>query len=164
MNIKAWIQSSNEKTDDFVLENGKLLPIEDKVKGREFMNIMFNIKEKGRIITKKPFLEIVQSKKEKNLFLVDMSAENKDVYDRRVAVMLLIDGYEGAEKSDFVKLINETFESTVPQTEISEETKEEIMLTIEKAKKSVFSNPFVVVAGIVVGVGLLFLIKKLCEN
>ena len=93
-----------------------------------------------------------------------MSAENKDVYDRRVAVMLLIDGYEGAEKSDFVKLINETFESTVPQTEISEETKEEIMLTIEKAKKSVFSNPFVVVAGIVVGVGLLFLIKKLCEN
>lgn len=164
MNIKAWIQSSNEKTDDFVLENGKHLPIEDKVKGREFMNIMFNIKEKGRIITKKPFLEIVQSKKEKNLFLVDMSAENKDVYDRRVAVMLLIDGYEGVEKSDFVKLINETFESTIPQTEISEETKEEIMLTIEKAKKSIFSNPFVVVAGIVVGVGLLFLIKKLCEN
>ena len=164
MNIKACIQSSNEKTDDFVLENGKLLPIGDKVKGREFMNIMFNIKEKGRIITKKPFLEIVQSKKEKNLFLVDMSAENKDVYDRRVAVMLLIDGYEGAEKSDFVKLINETFESTVPQTEISEETKEEIMLTIEKAKKSIFSNPFVVVASIMVGVGLLFLIKKLCEN
>ena len=130
----------------------------------EFMNIMINIKEKGRIITKKPFLEIVQSKKEKNLFLVDMSAENKDVYDRRVAVMLLIDGYEGAEKSDFVKLINETFESTVPQTEISEETKEEIMLTIEKAKKSVFSKPFVLVAGIVVGVGLLFLIEKICEN
>ena len=49
MNIKAWIQSSNENEDDFVLENGKLLPIEDKIKGREFVNLMFDIKENGKV-------------------------------------------------------------------------------------------------------------------
>ena len=31
MNVKAWIQSSNENENDFVLENSKLLSIEDNV-------------------------------------------------------------------------------------------------------------------------------------
>ena len=44
MNVKAWIQSSNENENDFVLENSKLLSIEDNVKGREFVNLMFDSK------------------------------------------------------------------------------------------------------------------------
>ena len=34
MNIKAFIQSSNEDEQNFVLENGNLLSVEDKIKRR----------------------------------------------------------------------------------------------------------------------------------
>ncbi|MBM0656809.1 hypothetical protein JMN12_09675 [Capnocytophaga genosp. AHN8471] len=160
MNIKAWIQSSNENEDDFVLENGKLLPIEDKIKGREFVNLMFDIKENGKVKHQEPFLEIVQSKKDKNLFLIDMSAENKDIHQRRVAVMLLVEGYEETESSEFKRLIEETFKSTTPQTQVSEETIEKMIQTIEGAKKnlekSFFSNP-IVIGAIIVGIILLIL-------
>ncbi|WP_448824936.1 hypothetical protein [Capnocytophaga ochracea] len=135
MNVKAWIQSSNENENDFVLENGKLLSIEDNVKGREFVNLMFDIKENGKVKLQQPFLEIVQSKKEKNLFLIDMNAENKDIHQRRVAVMLLVEGYEDTERSEFKRLVEETFKSTTPQTQVSEETIEKMIQTIEGAKK-----------------------------
>ena len=118
MNVKSWIQSSNENENDFVLENGKLLSIEDNVKGREFVNLMFDIKENGKVKLQQPFLEIVQSKKEKNLFLIDMSAENKDIHQRRVAVMLLVEGYEDTERSEFKRWVEETFKSTTPQTQV----------------------------------------------
>ena len=160
MNVKAWIQSSNENENDFVLENGKLLSIEDNVKGREFVNLMFDIKENGKVKLQQPFLEIVQSKKEKNLFLIDMSAENKDIHQRRVAVMLLVEGYEETESSEFKRLVEETFKNTTPQTQVSEETIEKMIQTIEGAKKnlekSFFSNP-IVIGAIIVGIILLIL-------
>ena len=160
MNIKAWIQSSNENENDFVLENGKLLSIEDNVKGREFVNLMFDIKENGKVKLQQPFLEIVQSKKEKNLFLIDMNAENKDIHQRRVAVMLLVEGYEDTERSEFKRLVEETFKNTTPQTQVSEETIEKMIQTIEGAKKnlerSFFSNP-IVIGVIIVGIILLIL-------
>ena len=160
MNVKAWIQSSNENENDFVLENGKLLSIEDNVKGREFVNLMFDIKENGKVKLQQPFLEIVQSKKEKNLFLIDMNAENKDIHQRRVAVMLLVKGYEDTERSEFKRLVEETFKSTTPQTQVSEETIEKMIQTIEGAKKnlekSFFSNP-IVIGVIIVGIILLIL-------
>lgn len=160
MNIKAWIQSSNENENDFVLENGKLLSIEDNTKGREFVNLMFDIKENGKVKLQQPFLEIVQSRKDKNLFLIDMSAENKDIHQRRVAVMLLVEGYEDTERSEFKRLVEETFKSTTPQTQVSEETIEKMIQTIEGAKKnlerSFFSNP-IVIGVIIVGIILLIL-------
>ena len=160
MNIKAWIQSSNENEDDFVLENGKLLSIEDNTKGREFVNLMFDIKENGKVKLQQPFLEIVQSRKDKNLFLIDMSAENKDIHQRRVAVMLLVEGYEDTERSEFKRLVEETFKNTTPQTQVSEETIEKMIQTIEGAKKnlekSFFSNP-IVIGVIIVGIILLIL-------
>ena len=160
MNIKAWIQSSNENEDDFVLENGKLLSIEDNTKGREFVNLMFDIKENGKVKLQQPFLEIVQSRKDKNLFLIDMSAQNKDIHQRRVAVMLLVEGYEDTERSEFKRLVEETFKSTTPQTQVSEETIEKMIQTIEGAKKnlerSFFSNP-IVIGVIIVGIILLIL-------
>ena len=160
MNIKAWIQSSNENEDDFVLENGKLLSIEDNTKGREFVNLMFDIKENGKVKLQQPFLEIVQSRKDKNLFLIDMSAQNKDIHQRRVAVMLLVEGYEDTERSEFKRLVEETYKSTTPQTQVSEETIEKMIQTIEGAKKnlekSFFSNP-IVIGVIIVGIILLIL-------
>lgn len=160
MNVKAWIQSSNENENDFVLENGKLLSIEDNTKGREFVNLMFDIKENGKVKLQQPFLEIVQSRKDKNLFLIDMSAENKDIHQRRVAVMLLVEGYEDTERSEFKRLVEETFKSTTPQTQVSEETIEKMIQTIEGAKKnlekSFFSNP-IVIGVIIVGIILLIL-------
>lgn len=160
MNVKAWIQSSNENENDFVLENGKLLSIEDNIKGREFVNLMFDIKENGKVKLQQPFLEIVQSRKDKNLFLIDMSAENKDIHQRRVAVMLLVEGYEDTERSEFKRLVEETFKSTTPQTQVSEETIEKMIQTIEGAKKnlekSFFSNP-IVIGVIIVGIILLIL-------
>ena len=160
MNVKAWIQSSNENENDFVLENSKLLSIEDNTKGREFVNLMFDIKENGKVKLQQPFLEILQSKKEKNLFLIDMSAENKDIHQRRVAVMLLVEGYEDTERSEFKRLVEETFKSTTPQTQVSEETIEKMIQTIEGAKKnlekSFFSNP-IVIGVIIVGIILLIL-------
>ena len=160
MNVKAWIQSSNENENDFVLENGKLLSIEDNIKGREFVNLMFDIKENGKVKLQEPFLEIIQSKKEKNLFFIDMSAENKDIHQRRVAVMLLVEGYEDTERSEFKRLVEETFKSTTPQTQVSEETIEKMIQTIEGAKKnlerSFFSNP-IVIGLIIVGIILLIL-------
>lgn len=160
MNVKAWIQSSNENEDDFVLENGKLLSIEDKVKGKEFVNLMFDIKENGILKLQQPFLKIVQSRKDKNLFLIDMSAENKDIHQRRVAVMLLVEGYEDTERSEFKRLVEETFKSTTPQTRVSEETIEKMIQTIEGAKKnlerSFFLNP-IVIGVIIVGIILLIL-------
>jgi hypothetical protein len=160
MNVKAWIQSSNENENDFVLENGKLLSIEDNIKGREFVNLMFDIKENGKVKLQQPFLEIVQSRKEKNLFLIDMSAENKDIHQRRVAVMLLVEGYEDTERSEFKRLVEETFKSTTPQTQVSEETIEKMVRIIEGAKKnlekSFFSNP-IVIGVIIVGIILLIL-------
>ena len=160
MNVKAWIQSSNENENDFVLENGKLLSIEDNVKGREFVNLMFDIKENGKVKLQQPFLEIVQSKKEKNLFLIELNAENKDIHQRRVAVMLLVEGYEDTERSEFKRLVEETFKSTTPQTQVSEETIEKMIQTIEGAKKnlekSFFSNP-IVIGVIIVGIILLIL-------
>jgi hypothetical protein len=160
MNVKAWIQSSNENENDFVLENGKLLSIEDNTKGREFVNLMFDIKENGKVKLQQPFLEIVQSRKDKNLFLIDMSAENKDIHQRRVAVMLLVEGYEDTERSEFKRLVEETFKNTTPQTQVSEETIEKMIQTIEGAKKnlekSFFSNP-IVIGVIIVGIILLIL-------
>lgn len=160
MNVKAWIQSSNENENDFVLENGKLLSIEDNTKGREFVNLMFDIKENGKVKLQQPFLEIVQSRKDKNLFLIDMSAENKDIHQRRVAVMLLVEGYEDTERSEFKRLVEETFKSTTPQTQVSEETIEKMIQTIEGAKKNLeknfFSNP-IVIGVIIVGIILLIL-------
>ena len=160
MNVKSWIQSSNENENDFVLENGKLLSIEDNVKGREFVNLMFDIKENGKVKLQQPFLEIVQSRKDKNLFLIDMSAENKDIHQRRVAVMLLVEGYEDTERSEFKRLVEETFKNTTPQTQVSEETIEKMIQTIEGAKKnlekSFFSNP-IVIGVIIVGIILLIL-------
>ena len=160
MNVKAWIQSSNENENDFVLENSKLLSIEDNTKGREFVNLMFDIKENGKVKLQQPFLEIVQSRKDKNLFLIDMSAENKDIHQRRVAVMLLVEGYEDTERSEFKRLVEETFKSTTPQTQVSEETIEKMIQTIEGAKKnlerSFFSNP-IVIGVIIVGIILLIL-------
>ena len=160
MNIKAWIQSSNENENDFVLENGKLLSIEDNTKGREFVNLMFDIKENGKVKLQQPFLEIVQSRKDKNLFLIDMSAENKDIHQRRVAVMLLVEGYEDTERSEFKRLVEETFKNTTPQTQVSEETIEKMIQTIEGAKKnlekSFFSNP-IVIGVIIVGIILIIL-------
>ena len=160
MNVKAWIQSSNENENDFVLENSKLLSIEDNVKGREFVNLMFDIKENGKVKLQQPFLEIVQSRKDKNLFLIDMSAENKDIHQRRVAVMLLVEGYEDTERSEFKRLVEETFKNTTPQTQVSEETIEKMIQTIEGAKKnlekSFFSNP-IVIGVIIVGIILLIL-------
>lgn len=160
MNVKAWIQSSNENENDFVLEKGKLLSIEDNTKGREFVNLMFDIKENGKVKLQQPFLEIVQSRKDKNLFLIDMSAENKDIHQRRVAVMLLVEGYEDTERSEFKRLVEETFKNTTPQTQVSEETIEKMIQTIEGAKKnlekSFFSNP-IVIGVIIVGIILLIL-------
>ena len=160
MNVKAWIQSSNENENDFVLENSKLLSIEDNTKGREFVNLMFDIKENGKVKLQQPFLEIVQSRKDKNLFLIDMSAENKDIHQRRVAVMLLVEGYEDTERSEFKRLVEETFKNTTPQTQVSEETIEKMIQTIEGAKKnlekSFFSNP-IVIGVIIVGIILLIL-------
>jgi len=160
MNIKAWIQSSNENENDFVLENGKLLSIEDNTKGREFVNLMFDIKENGKVKLQQPFLEIVQSRKDKNLFLIDMSAENKDIHQRRVAVMLFVEGYEDTERSEVKRLVEETFKNTTPQTQVSEETIEKMIQTIEGAKKnlekSFFSNP-IVIGVIIVGIILLIL-------
>ena len=136
MNIKAWIQSSNEDTSDFVLENGKLLPIEDKMKGREFMNLMFDVKRKGKVKLKQSFLEIIQSKEEKDLFLIELNAENKDIHQRRVAVMLLVEAYESSQQGEFRRLMEETFKNTTPETEVTEETIEEIIATSEGVKKT----------------------------
>lgn len=135
MNIKAWIQSSNEDTNDFVLEKGKLLPIEDKQRGEEFMNLMFDVKRKGKVKLKQSFLEIIQSKEEKNLFLIELNAENKDIHQRRIAVMLLVEGYESSQQGEFRWLIKETFKNTTPETEVAEETIEDIITTIEGVKK-----------------------------
>ena len=168
MNIKAWIQSSNEDTSDFVLENGKLLPIEDKMKGREFMNLMFDVKRKGKIKLKQSFLEIIQSKEEKGLFLIELNAENKDIHQRRVAVMLLVEGYESSQQGEFRRLMEETFKNTTPETEVAEETIEEIITTIEGVKKNVernfLSDPItigVIIAGILL---LILILRKLCKN
>lgn len=168
MNIKAWIQSSNEDTSDFVLEKGKLLPIEDKQRGEEFMNLMFDIKRKGKVKLKQPFLEIIQSKEEKNLFLVELNAENKDIHQRRIAVMLLVEGYESSQQGEFRRLIQETFKNTVPETEVAVETIEEIIATIEGVKKNVrrnfLTNPITIVI-IITGILLLILIvRELCKN
>lgn len=168
MNIKAWIQSSNEDTSDFVLEKGKLLPIEDKQRGEEFMNLMFDIKQKGKVKLKQPFLEIIQSKEEKNLFLVELNAENKDIHQRRIAVMLLVEGYESSQQGEFRRLIQETFKNTVPETEVAVETIEEIIATIEGVKKNVrrnfLTNP-ITIGIIITGILLLILIvRELCKN
>jgi len=168
MNIKAWIQSSNEDTSDFVLENGKLLPIEDKMKGREFMNLMFDVKRKGKVKLKQSFLEIIQSKEEKGLFLIELNAENKDIHQRRVAVMLLVEGYESSQQGEFRRLMEETFKNTTPETEVTEETIEEIITTIEGVKKNVernfLSDPItigVIIAGILL---LILILRELCKN
>ncbi|WP_304288219.1 hypothetical protein [Capnocytophaga leadbetteri] len=159
MNIKAWIQSSNENTNDFVLENSKLIPIEDGEKGIEFVNLMLDVKRNGIVRLEEPCL-IVQSKKDKNLFLIDIIADNTDDYNRRIPVMLLVEGYEETESSEFKRLVEETFKSTTPQTQVSEETIEKMIQTIEGAKKnlekSFFSNP-IVIGVIIVGVILLIL-------
>ena len=168
MNIKAWIQSSNEDTSDFVLENGKLLPIEDKMKGREFMNLMFDVKRKGKVKLKQSFLEIIQSKEEKGLFLIELNAENKDIHQRRVADMLLVEGYESSQQGEFRRLMEETFKNTTPETEVTEETIEEIITTIEGVKKNVernfLSDPItigVIIAGILL---LILILRELCKN
>lgn len=168
MNIKAWIQSSNEDTSDFVLENGKLLPIEDKMRGREFMNLMFDVKRKGKVKLKQSFLEIIQSKEEKGLFLIELNAENKDIHQRRVAVMLLVEGYESSQQGEFRRLMEETFKNTTPETEVAEETIEEIITTIEGVKKNVernfLSDPItigVIIAGILL---LILILRELCKN
>ncbi len=168
MNIKVWIQSSNEDTSDFVLENGKLLPIEDKMKGREFMNLMFDVKRKGKVKLKQSFLEIIQSKEEKGLFLIELNAENKDIHQRRVAVMLLVEGYESSQQGEFRRLMEETFKNTTPETEVTEETIEEIITTIEGVKKNVernfLSDPItigVIIAGILL---LILILRELCKN
>ena len=160
MNIKAFIQSSNENESNFVLENGTLLSVEDKIRRREFSDLMFDVKRNGRSVLKESFLQITESKKEKNLFLIQLSAENKDIHQRRVAVMLLVEGYEETESSEFKRLVEETFKSTTPQTQVSEETIEKMIRTIEGAKKnlerSFFSNP-IVIGVIIVGIILLIL-------
>lgn len=168
MNIKAWIQSSNEDTSDFVLENGKLLPIEDKMKGREFMNLMFDVKRKGKVKLKQSFLEIIQSKEEKGLFLIELNAENKDIHQRRVAVMFLVEGYESSQQGEFRRLMEQTFKNTTPETEVAEETIEEIITTIEGVKKNVernfLSDPItigVIIAGILL---LILILRELCKN
>lgn len=161
MNIKAFIQSSNENESNFVLENGTLLSVEDKIRRREFSDLMFDVKRNGRSVLKESFLQITESKKEKNLFLIQLSAENKDIHQRRVAVMLLVEGYEETESSEFKRLVEETFKSTTPQTQVSEETIEKMIQTIEVAKKnlekSFFSNP-IVIGVIIVGIILLILV------
>ena len=168
MNIKAWIQSSNEDTSDFVLENGKLLPIEDKMKGREFMNLMFDVKRKGKVKLKQSFLEIIQSKEEKGLFLIELNAENKDIHQRRVAVMLLVEGYESSQQGEFRRLMEETFKNTTPETEVTEETIEEIITTIEGVKKNVernFLSDPITIGIIIIGILLLILILRgLCKD
>jgi hypothetical protein len=168
MNIKAWIQSSNEDTNDFVLEKGKLLPIEDKQRGEEFMNLMFDVKRKGKVKLKQSFLEIIQSKEEKNLFLIELNAENKDIHQRRIAVMLLVEGYESSQQGEFRWLIKETFKNTTPETEVAEETIEDIITTIEGVKKNVernfLSDPItigVIIAGILL---LILILRELCKN
>lgn len=168
MNIKAWIQSSNEDTNDFVLEKGKLLPIEDKQRGEEFMNLMFDVKRKGKVKLKQSFLEIIQSKEEKNLFLIGLNAENKDIHQRRIAVMLLVEGYESSQQGEFRWLIKETFKNTTPETEVAEETIEDIITTIEGVKKNVernfLSDPItigVIIAGILL---LILILRELCKN
>lgn len=168
MNIKAWIQSSNEDTSDFVLENGKLLPIEDKMRGREFMNLMFDVKRKGKVKLKQSFLEIIQSKEEKGLFLIELNAENKDIHQRRVAVMFLVEGYESSQQGEFRRLMEQTFKNTTPETEVAEETIEEIITTIEGVKKNVernfLSDPItigVIIAGILL---LILILRELCKN
>ena len=168
MNIKAWIQSSNEDTNDFVLEKGKLLPIEDKQRGEEFMNLMFDVKRKGKVKLKQSFLEIIQSKEEKNLFLIELNAENKDIHQRRIAVMLVVAGYESSQQGEFRWLIKETFKNTTPETEVAEETIEDIITTIEGVKKNVernfLSDPItigVIIAGILL---LILILRELCKN
>lgn len=160
MNIKAFIQSSNENESNFVLENATLLSVEDKIRRREFSDLMFDVKRNGRSVLKESFLQITESKKEKNLFLIQLSAENKDIHQRRVAVMLLVEGYEDTERSEFKRLVEETFKSTTPQTQVSEDTIEKMIQTIEGAKKnlekSFFSNP-IVIGVIIVGIILLIL-------
>ena len=136
MNIKAFIQSSNENESNFVLENGTLLSVEDKIRRREFSDLMFDVKRNGRSVLKESFLQITESKKEKNLFLIQLSAENKDIHQRRVAVMLLVEGYEDTERSEFKRLVEQTFKSTTPQTQVSEDTIEKMIQTIEGAKKT----------------------------
>ena len=68
MNIKAFIQSSNENESNFVLENGTLLSVEDKIRRREFSDLMFDVKRNGRSVLKESFLQITESKKRKKSF------------------------------------------------------------------------------------------------
>jgi hypothetical protein len=167
MNIKAWIQSSNENTDDFMFENGKLIPIEDEKKGREFVNLMFDVKRNGIVRLEEPFL-IIQSKKNKDLFLIDIVANNIDDYNRRIPLMLLLEGYEETERSEFKKIVEQTFKKTTPETEVAEETIEKIITTIEKVKKNIernfLSDPItigVIIAGILL---LILILRELCKD
>ena len=167
MNIKAWIQSSNENTDDFVFENGRLIPIEDEKKGREFVNLMLDVKRNGIVRLEQPFL-IVQSKKNKNLFLIDIVANNTDDYNRRLPLMLLLEGYEETERSEFKRLVEQTFKNTTPETEVAEETIEKIITTIEDVKKNLektfLTNPItigIIIAGILL---LILILRELCKN
>ena len=168
MNIKAFIQSSNEDEQNFVLENGNLLSIEDKIKRRNFSDLMFDVRRNGKIIHQETFLRISQSKKEKNLFLVELNAENKDIHQRRVAVMFLVEGYESSQQGEFRRLMEETFKNTTPETEVAEDTIEEIITTIEGVKKNVernfFSDPItigIIIAGILL---LILILRELCKN
>ena len=168
MNIKAFIQSSNEDEQNFVLENRNLLSVEDKIKRRNFSDLMFDVRRNGKIIHQETFLRISQSKKEKNLFLVELNAENKDIHQRRVAVMFLVEGYESSQQGEFRRLMEETFKNTTPETEVTEDTIEEIITMIENVKKNVgrslLSNPItigIIIAGILL---LILILRELCKN
>lgn len=129
MNIKAWIQSSDESNNDFVLNNGEIVAVEDQHLRQEYVNQMFHIKDNGKEILKDNHLKITKSK-QGNLFLIDMLADNKDIHGRRIAIMLLVEEYAETNESEFENLIGKTFE--MGQTEVSKETIEKIKDTLKK--------------------------------
>ena len=79
-----------------------------------------------------------------------------------------MEGYEETDRSEFKKIVEQTFKKTTPETEVAEETIEKIITTIEKVKKNIernfLSDPItigVIIAGILL---LILILRELCKD
>lgn len=160
MNVKFWIQNISAEENDFMIENGKILEITDQTVRRSFVNQLLEIKNKAKRIVEKPDMLINESKMNRNHFLIELSAENKDENGRQVAVIILIEEYTQENKKHFHDLINKTFKITEPKTKISDDSIDNIFKIIDDYKKNNLRKKNITLITLII-ILLIFLLKNL---
>lgn len=156
MNLKSWIQNISEEKEDFLIENGKVLDSLDEASRRSYVDKMFILQDNGKKVFSNSVIKIYKAKKD-NSFLVQLNAENKDIYERRVAVMIFIENYNF--ENNFKSLVKKNMNATTPKTVVSDETIHLIQEVVNKSKKKVpYKKIGVIIGGII---ALIIFLKKL---